>query len=71
MVNVTEISQLFEDIRKAASEKVEPIICNRALMDAGQRTEVSMTIALPCNASSRARRLERVNGRRTVLDWPF
>jgi hypothetical protein len=46
MLNVTEISQLFDEIRKAASEKVEPIICNGVLMDAGRRTEVSMAIAL-------------------------
>jgi len=45
-VNVTKISQLFDEIRKAASEKVESIICNGVLMDAGRRTEVWMAIAL-------------------------
>ena len=46
MLSVTEISQLFDEIRNAASEKVEPILCNGVLMDAGRRTEVSMAIAL-------------------------
>jgi len=43
---VTEVSQLFDDIRKAASKKAEPIISNVVLMNAGRRTEVSMAIAL-------------------------
>ena len=46
MLSVTEISQLFDDITKAASKKTEPITCNVVLMDAGRQTEVSMAIAL-------------------------
>ena len=45
MLSVTEVSQLFDDIRKAAS-KAEPIICNVVLMNAGRQTEVSMAIAV-------------------------
>ena len=46
MLSVTEISQLFGDITKAASKKAEPIIYNVVLMNAGRRTELSMAIAL-------------------------
>jgi hypothetical protein len=46
VLSVTEISQLFDDITKAASKKVEPVIRNVGLMNAGRQTEVSMTIAL-------------------------
>ena len=46
MLSITEISQLFDDIRKAASKKAEPIIYNVVLMNAGRQTEVSMAIAL-------------------------
>ena len=46
MLSLTEISQLFNDITKAASKKAEPIICNVVLMNAGRQTEVSMSIAL-------------------------
>ena len=46
MLSVTEVSQLFDDITKAASKKAEPILCNVVLMNAGRRTEVSMSIAL-------------------------
>ena len=46
MLSVTEISQLFDDITKAASKKPEPIIRNVVLMNAGRQTEVSMSIAL-------------------------
>jgi hypothetical protein len=46
MLSVTEVSQLFDDITKAASKKVEPIISNIVLMNAGRQTEVSMSIAL-------------------------
>ena len=46
MLSVTEISQLFDDITKAASKKAEPIIYNVVLMNAGRRTELSMAIAL-------------------------
>jgi hypothetical protein len=46
MLSITEISQLFEDIAKAASKKAEPTICNVVLMNAGRQTEVSMSIAL-------------------------
>ena len=46
MLSITEISQLFDDITKAASKKAEPILCNDVLMNAGRRTEVSMSIAL-------------------------
>jgi hypothetical protein len=46
VLSVTEVSQLFDDIRKAASKKAEPIICNVVLMNAGRQTEVSMAIAL-------------------------
>ena len=46
MLSITEISQLFDDITKAASKKAEPIICNVVLMNAGRQTEVSMAIAL-------------------------
>jgi hypothetical protein len=46
VLSVTEISQLFDDITKAASKKPEPVRCNVVLMDAGRRTEVSMAIAL-------------------------
>jgi hypothetical protein len=45
-MSVTEVSQLFDDIRTAASKKAEPIICNVVLMKAGRQTEVSMAIAL-------------------------
>jgi hypothetical protein len=46
VLSVTEVSQLFDDIRKAASKKAEPIISNVVLMNAGRQTEVSMAIAL-------------------------
>ena len=46
MLSVTEISQLFDDITKAASKKAEPIIRNVVLMNAGRQTDVSMYIAL-------------------------
>jgi hypothetical protein len=46
MLSVTEISQLFDDITKAASKKAEPIIRNVVLMNAGRQTDVSMSIAL-------------------------
>jgi hypothetical protein len=46
VLSVTEISQLFDGITKAASKKAEPIICNVVLMNAGRQTEVSMAIAL-------------------------
>jgi hypothetical protein len=46
MLSVTEVSQLFDEIRKAASKKAEPIICNVVLMNAGRQTEASMAIAL-------------------------
>ena len=46
MLSITEISQLFDNIAKAANKKAEPIICNVALMNAGRQTEVSMSIAL-------------------------
>ena len=46
MLSITEISQLFDDITKAASKKPEPIECDVVLMNAGRRTEVSMAIAL-------------------------
>ena len=46
MLSITEISQLFDDITKAASKKLEPIVCNVVLMNAGRQTEVSMSIAL-------------------------
>jgi|HubBroStandDraft_6_1064221.scaffolds.fasta_scaffold1862608_1 hypothetical protein len=46
MLSVTEISQLFDDITKAASNKAGPIIRNVVLVNAGRQTEVSMSIAL-------------------------
>jgi hypothetical protein len=46
MLTVTEISQLFDDITKAASKNAEPIIYNVVLTNAGRQTEVSMSIAL-------------------------
>jgi hypothetical protein len=46
MLSITEISQLFDVITKAASKKAEPIICNVILMNAGRQTEVSISIAL-------------------------
>ena len=46
MLSVTGISQLFDDITKAASKKAQPIMCNVVLMNAGRQTEVSMSIAL-------------------------
>ena len=46
MLNITEISRLFDDITKAASKKAEPVICNAVLMNAGRQTQVSMAIAL-------------------------
>jgi hypothetical protein len=46
VLSVTGISQLFDDITKAASKKAQPIICNVVLMNAGRQTEVSMSIAL-------------------------
>jgi len=46
MLNMTEISRLFDDITKAASKKAEPIISNVVLMNAGRQTQVSMAIAL-------------------------
>ena len=46
MLNITEISRLFDDITKAASKKAEPIISNVVLMNAGRHTQVSMAIAL-------------------------
>jgi hypothetical protein len=46
VLSVPEVSQLFDDIMKAASNKAEPIKCNVVLMNAGRQTEVSMAIAL-------------------------
>ena len=46
MLSITGISQLFDEITKAASKKAEPIICNVILMNAGRQTEVSISIAL-------------------------
>ena len=46
MLSITEISQLFDDITKAASKKAKPIIYDVVLMNAGRQTEVSMSIAL-------------------------
>jgi hypothetical protein len=46
MLSITEISQLLDDITKAASKKAEPVICNVGLMNAGRQTGVSMSIAL-------------------------
>jgi hypothetical protein len=46
MLSITEISQLFDDITKAASKKAKPIIYNVVLMNAGRQTELSMSIAL-------------------------
>jgi len=46
MLNISEISRLFDDITKAASKKAEPIISNVVLMNAGRQTQVSMAIAL-------------------------
>jgi hypothetical protein len=46
MLSITEISQLFDVITKAASKKAEPIICNVILMNADRQTEVSISIAL-------------------------
>jgi hypothetical protein len=46
VLSVPEVSQLFDDIMKAASKKAEPIICNVVLMNACRQTEVSMAIAL-------------------------
>ena len=46
MLTITEISQLLNDITKAASKKAEPGICNVGLMNAGRQTEISMSIAL-------------------------
>jgi hypothetical protein len=46
MLNITEISRLFDDITKAASKKAKPIISNVVLMNAGRQTQVSMAIAL-------------------------
>ena len=34
MLSVPEVSQLFDDIMKAASKKAEPIVCNVVLMNA-------------------------------------
>jgi hypothetical protein len=46
MLSITEISQLFDDITKAASRKAEPITYTVLLMKAGRQTEVSTVIAL-------------------------
>ena len=46
VLSVPEVSQLFDDIMKAASKKAEPIVCNVVLMNASRQTEVSMAIAL-------------------------
>jgi hypothetical protein len=46
VLSVREVSQLFDDIMKAASKKAEPIVCNVVLMNAGRQTQVSMSIAL-------------------------
>ena len=46
MMTVTEISQLFADITKAASAKFELAQCNFVLMNAGKQTEVAMAVAL-------------------------
>jgi hypothetical protein len=46
MLSITEISQLFDDITKAASKKAKPIIYDVVLMNAGRQTELSMSIAL-------------------------
>ena len=46
MLGVPEISRLFEEITNAASKKVEPIISNAVLMNAGRQTQVSMGLAL-------------------------
>jgi len=46
VLSVPEVSQLFDDITKAASKTAKPITCNIVLMNAGRQTEVSMSIAL-------------------------
>jgi hypothetical protein len=46
VLSAPEVSQLFDDVMKAASKKAEPIICNVVLMNAGRQTQVSMAIAL-------------------------
>jgi len=46
VLSVPEVSQLFDNIAKAANKKAEPIICDVVLMNAGRQTEVSMSIAL-------------------------
>ena len=46
MMTVTEISQLFADITKAASAKFELAQCNFVLMNADKQTEVAMAVAL-------------------------
>ena len=51
MLSVPEVSQLFDDIMKAASKKAEPIVCNVVLMNAGRQTQVSMSI-VTCPAIS-------------------
>jgi hypothetical protein len=55
MLNITEISRLFDDITKAASKKAEPIISNVVLMNAGDRRKFRWPLRLPCNISSRTR----------------
>ena len=40
MLSITEISQLFDNIAKAANKKAEPIICNGVLMNAGRQIDV-------------------------------
>ena len=46
MLSITEISQLFDNIAKAANKKAEPIICNVVLINAGRQTDVSISLAL-------------------------
>ena len=46
MLSITEISQLFDNIAKAANKKTEPIYTDVVLMNAGRQTELSMSIAL-------------------------
>ena len=49
MLSVTEISQLFDDLAKAASKKAEPIISNVALMNTGS-TDRSLDVHRTCPA---------------------
>ena len=65
VLTVTEISQFFAEITKAAGAKPEPTKCDLVLMSAGKQAEVSMAIALARVCTQRAEK-RSMNGDETM-----